>query len=113
MFTHRHFCLSTGKSKGRLAQQCISFVGWDAGPVRTKRGFFCHHPSPAYDLTWSTVSFGEHSTTVDDNGKNPGVKEVVAVGRAAGMSSKACRKIAGELRERTRVPEEAVRDARC
>ena len=72
-----------------------------------------HHPSPAYDLTWSTVSFGEHSTTVDDNGKNPGVKEVVAVGRAAGMGSKACRKIAGELRERTRVPEEAVRDARC
>lgn len=72
-----------------------------------------HHLSPAYDLTWSTVSFGEHSTTVDDNGKNPGVKEVVAVGRAAGMGSKACRKIAGELRERTRAPEEAVRDARC
>lgn len=72
-----------------------------------------HHPSPAYDLTWSTVSFGEHSTTVDGNGKNPGVKEVVAVGRATGTGSKACRKIAGELRERTRVPEEAVRDARC
>ena len=72
-----------------------------------------HHLSPAYDLTWSTVSFGEHSTTVEDNGKNPGVKEVVAVGRAAGMGSKACRKIAGELRERTRAPEEAVRDARC
>ena len=72
-----------------------------------------HHPSPAYDLTWSTVSFGEHSTTVEDNGKNPGVKEVVAVGRAARMGSKACRKIAGELRERTRAPEEAVRDARC
>lgn len=72
-----------------------------------------HHLSPAYDLTWSTVSFGEHSTTVDGNGKNPGVKEVVAVGRATGTGSKACRKIAGELRERTRVPEEAVRDARC
>lgn len=72
-----------------------------------------HHLSPAYDLTWSTVSFGEHSTTVDDNGKNPGVKEVVAVGRATGTGSKACRKIAGELRERTRAPEEAVRDARC
>lgn len=72
-----------------------------------------HHLSPAYDLTWSTVSFGEHSTTVDDNGKNPDVKEVVAVGRAAGTGSKACRKIAGELRERTRAPEEAVRDATC
>ena len=68
---------------------------------------------PGICLTWSTVSFGEHSTTVDDNGKNPGVKEVVAVGRATGTGSKACQKIAGELRERTRVPEEAVRDARC
>ena len=72
-----------------------------------------HHLSPAYDLTWSTFSFGEHSTTVEGNGKNPGVKEVVAVGRATGTGSKACRKIAGEIRERTRALEEAVRDARC
>ena len=67
---------------------------------------------PGICLTWSTASFGEHSTTVDGNGKNPGVKEVVAVGRAAGTGSKACRKIAGEIRERTRALEEAVRDAR-
>lgn len=71
-----------------------------------------HHPSPAYDLTWSTVSFGEHSTTVEDNGKNPGVKEVVAVGRATGTGSKACRKIAGEIRERTRALEKAFNDVR-
>ena len=50
---------------------------------------------------------------MEDNGKNPGVKEVVVVGRATGTGSKACRKIAGEIRERTRVLEEAVRDARC
>ena len=42
---------------------------------------------------------------MEGNGKNPGVKEVVAVGRAAGMGSKACRK-------RTRVPEEAFNDVR-
>ena len=71
-----------------------------------------HHPSPAYNLTWSTASFGEHSATVDGNGKNPGVKERVAVGRATGMGSKACRKIAGEIRERTRVPEKAFNDVR-
>lgn len=71
-----------------------------------------HHPSPVYNLTWSTASFGEHSTTVDGNGKNPGVKEVVTVGRAAGMGSKACRKIAGEIRERTRALEKAFNDVR-
>ena len=31
----------------------------------------CWHPSPAYDLTWSTTYYGEHATTVDDNGKIP------------------------------------------
>ena len=31
----------------------------------------CWHPSPAYDLTWSTIYYGEHATTVDGNGKTP------------------------------------------
>lgn len=72
----------------------------------------CWHPSPAYDLTWSSTYFGEHSTTVDGNGKNPGTKELVAVGRAAGMAQKVCLRIAGEIRERTRSLEEEYQDAR-
>lgn len=28
--------------------------------------------SPAYDLTYSNTYYGEHTTTVDGNGKNPG-----------------------------------------
>lgn len=59
----------------------------------------CWHPSPAYDLTWSTTYFGEHTTTVDGNGKDPGIKEVVAVGKAAGMMQKKCRIIAEEIFE--------------
>ena len=31
--------------------------------------------SPAYDLTYSNTYYGEHTTTVDGNGKNPGKKE--------------------------------------
>ena len=54
----------------------------------------CWHPSPAYDLTWSTIYYGEHATTVDGNGKNPGMQELLAVGKAAGMKVKACREIA-------------------
>jgi len=60
----------------------------------------CWHPSPAYDLTWSTTYFGEHSTTVDRNGKNPGMKALLAVGKAAGMNVKNCRAIAEEIWEK-------------
>lgn len=36
--------------------------------------------SPAYDLTYSNTYYGEHTTTVDGNGRNPGKKELLAVG---------------------------------
>ena len=65
----------------------------------------CWHPSPAYDLTWSTTYFGEHTTTVDGNGLNPGEKELLAVGRAAGIPLKTCKQIAEEIREKTRIIE--------
>ena len=69
----------------------------------------CWHPSPAYDLTWSTTYFGEHSTTVDGNGRNPGMKELLAVGKAAGMNAKNCKMIAEEIREKTRMLEATYR----
>ncbi len=37
--------------------------------------------SPAYDLTYSNTYYGEHTTTVDGNGRNPGMKDLVAVGK--------------------------------
>ena len=38
--------------------------------------------SPAYDLTYSNTYYGEHTTTVDGNGRNPGRKELLTVGIA-------------------------------
>lgn len=46
--------------------------------------------SPAYDLTYSNTYYGEHTTTVDGNGRNPGRKELLAVGIAAGMKKETC-----------------------
>lgn len=46
--------------------------------------------SPAYDLTYSNTYYGEHTTTVDGNGKNPGRKELVAVGEQAGLKKETC-----------------------
>ena len=49
--------------------------------------------SPAYDLTYSNTYYGEHTTTVDGNGRNPGRKELLAVGSAAGMIKNNCERI--------------------
>lgn len=72
----------------------------------------CWHPSPAYDLTWSTKYFGEHTTTVDGNGQNPGMKELLAVGKEAGLRLNRCRQIAEEIREKTRDVERKYSDIR-
>ena len=46
--------------------------------------------SPAYDLTYSSTYYGEHTTTVDGNGRNPGRKEILAVGITAGIRKEVC-----------------------
>lgn len=53
--------------------------------------------SPAYDLTFSNTYYGEHTTTVDGNGRDPGMKELMAVGKAAGISAGRCRSIAEQV----------------
>ena len=46
--------------------------------------------SPAYDLTYSNTYYGEHTTSVDGNGRNPGEKELLAVGMGAGIPKEKC-----------------------
>ena len=55
--------------------------------------------SPAYDLTYSNTYYGEHTTTVDGNGKDPGRKELLAVGTTAGMKKNRCMEIIDEIEE--------------
>ena len=54
--------------------------------------------SPAYDLTYSNTYYGEHTTTVDGNGRNPGKKELLAVGIMAGMKKELCMDIITEIK---------------
>ncbi len=55
--------------------------------------------SPAYDLTYSYSLGGEHATTVHGNGKNPGLEDVLAVAKGAGLDLKESKKIAVDIRE--------------
>ena len=65
--------------------------------------------SPAYDLTWSSTYFGEHTTTVDGNGRDPSLKELLAVGRRAGLSAKRCQDIAEQIQTEARPLAEKYR----
>lgn len=57
--------------------------------------------SPAYDLTYSNSIGGEHATCVNGNGKNPGIKELMEIGNAAGIAQSSVKRIAGEVEEIT------------
>jgi len=58
--------------------------------------------SPAYDLTFSSTYYGEHTTSVNGNGKNPGVDDLIAVGVKGGLSGSLCREIAGQIEDKTK-----------
>lgn len=53
--------------------------------------------SPAYDLTYSYSIGGEHATTVDGNGKNPGMKDILEVAKKLGMNLKLAKEIVQQV----------------
>ena len=55
--------------------------------------------SPAYDLTYSNSIGGEHATTVNGNGKDPGMDDLLAVAQKAKLDTKRMKQIAQEIQE--------------
>ena len=58
--------------------------------------------SPAYDLTYSYSINGEHATTINGNGINPGLNDILKVAEKIGLDKKKAEKIAIEIRETVR-----------
>lgn len=56
--------------------------------------------SPAYDLTYSNSIGGEHATTVNGNGENPGIKDLLAVAEDIKLDPYKARAIAEEIKEK-------------
>ena len=54
--------------------------------------------SPAYDLTFSNTYYGEHTTMVDGNGRNPGKKELLVVGMQAGLEKSWCEEVIEKIK---------------
>ena len=55
--------------------------------------------APAYDLTYSNSIGGEHATTINGEGRNPGMKDILKVARKAGLNESAARMITEKVRE--------------
>lgn len=64
--------------------------------------------SPAYDLTYSNSIGGEHATCINGNGRNPGMEDLLAVGKAAGLPVKKLQRIAEETKEIVRTDLEDI-----
>lgn len=64
--------------------------------------FLCREGSwtlaPAYDLTYSNSIGGEHATTVNGNGLNPGMEDLLAVAERIKLDRKKARTIAEDIR---------------
>lgn len=55
--------------------------------------------SPAYDLTYSSSLGDEHATTVNGNGVNPGMEDILAVAEKIGLNVAKSQKTANEIKE--------------
>lgn len=55
--------------------------------------------SPAYDLTYSSSLGGEHATTVNGNGHNPGISDIIEVARNIGIPERKARQTACSIQE--------------
>ena len=53
--------------------------------------------SPAYDLTYSNSIGGEHATTVDGEGKNPTIENLLSVAEKNGLKRNHAREIAQNI----------------
>ena len=58
------------------------------------------HLSPAYDLTYSFSFNGEHATTINGEGKNPTLDDILAVAKNIGLKEKLAKDITLDIQEK-------------
>lgn len=58
------------------------------------------HLSPAYDLTYSFSFNGEHATTINGEGQNPSLDNILAVAKNIGLKENSSKEIALDIHEK-------------
>lgn len=56
--------------------------------------------SPAYDLTYSSSLNGEHATTINGEGENPTINDILEVAKNVGLKHTLAKNIATEIQEK-------------
>ena len=58
------------------------------------------HLSPAYDLTYSSSFNGEHATTINGEGKNPSLEDILNVAKNIGIKEKQALEVALDIKDK-------------
>ena len=95
-FDRNYFC------KGRILMASASALletshripNLDYNTLENEKRWFL---SPAYDLTYSNSIGGEHATTIDGEGKNPNIENILAVAKKNGIKLSRAKEIAEEI----------------
>ena len=58
------------------------------------------HLSPAYDLTCSSSFNGEHATTINGEGKNPTLEDILAIAKGIGIKEKQAKETALDIKDK-------------
>lgn len=58
------------------------------------------HLSPAYDLTYSSSFNGEHATTINGEGKNPTLEDILAIANGIGIKEKQAKETALNIKDK-------------
>lgn len=86
-----------------FARMCFNVFSHNRDDHSNNFSFLCDGGSwrlaPAYDLTYSNSLGGEHATTIAGEGAAPGMKDILAVAKKAGIKEKTAKAIAQEVRE--------------
>lgn len=56
--------------------------------------------SPAYDLTYSSSFNGEHATTINGEGKNPTLEDILAIAKGIGIKEKQAKQTALDIKDK-------------
>ena len=82
---------------------CFNVFSHNRDDHSSNFSFLCNNGvwrlAPAYDLTYSSSLGGEHATTVAGEGRNPGIKDILAVAKKAGIKELSAKQTAEQIKE--------------
>lgn len=98
-----HLTKSTEEIEKMFRLMCFNVFAHNRDDHSNNFSFLCKEGiwtlAPAYDLTYSNSMGGEHATSIDGEGRNPSLPDILRVAKKAGIKEPEAKRIAGEIEE--------------